>query len=273
MLRDAELSASDFLDIAMSGLAGEDDIITVTTLGNQIYSVIENYVHPTKRDQKREQLADFIKKLLISAKPGSDFQLQYARIYITVAHTPEQVGYIRELLDGKLVGLTVDVDLRWSFLKFLGENQVLSKEEIDAELARDNTFTGRLAYETCLAEMYDPSSKRAIWNSIIHDDLPTEIRRAKISGFVSYRQREILEEYVDDYFAILRDIWGKKSFEIGETIVEGLYPSFIAKESTLDKTDSWLNGIGKDAPETLRRLVAEGRDGLARALRVQAIDA
>ncbi len=273
MLRDAELSASDFLDIAMSGLAGEDDIITVTTLGNQIYSVIENYVHPTKRDQKREQLADFIKKLLISAKPGSDFQLQYARIYITVAHTSEQVGYIRELLDGKLVGLTVDVDLRWSFLKFLGENQVLSKEEIDAELARDNTFTGRLAYETCLAEMYDPSSKRAIWNSIIHDDLPTEIRRAKISGFVSYRQREILEEYVDDYFAILRDIWGKKSFEIGETIVEGLYPSFIAKESTLDKTDSWLNGIGKDAPETLRRLVAEGRDGLARALRVQAIDA
>ena len=177
------------------------------------------------------------------------------------------------MLDGKLVGLTVDVDLRWSFLKFLGENQVLSKEEIDAELARDNTFTGRLAYETCLAEMYDPSSKRAIWNSIIHDDLPTEIRRAKISGFVSYRQREILEEYVDDYFAILRDIWGKKSFEIGETIVEGLYPSFIAKESTLDKTDSWLNGIGKDAPETLRRLVSEGRDGLARALRVQAIDA
>ena len=273
MLRDAELSASDFLDITMSGLVGEDDIITVTTLGNQIYSVIENYVHPTKRDQKREQLADFIKKLLISAQPGSDFQLQYARIYITVAHTPEQVGYIRELLDGKLVGLSVDVDLRWSFLKFLGENQVLTREEIDAELARDNTFTGRLAYETCLAEMYDPSSKRAIWNSIIHDDLPTEIRRAKISGFVSYRQREILEEYVDDYFAILRDIWGKKSFEIGETIVEGLYPSFIAKESTLDKTDSWLNGIGKDAPETLRRLVSEGRDGLARALRVQAIDA
>jgi hypothetical protein len=44
-------------------------------------------------------------------------------------------------------------------------------------------------------------------------------------------------------------------------------------QSTLDKADAWLNGPGKDAPGTLKRLVNEGRDGLARALRVQAIDA
>ena len=273
MLRDAELSASDFLDIAISGLAGEDDITTVTTLGNQIYGAIENYVHPSKRDAKRILLADYMNDLMSSAKPGSDFQLQYARIFATLAHSKTQVARIRELLDGKLTGLSVDVDLRWTFVKFLVEQNALTKSEIDAELARDNTFTGQLSYETCLAEQPNADSKRIIWNSIINDDQATEIRRAKIGGFVSYRQRELLEEYADEYFTILLDIWGKKSFEIGESIVEGLYPSYIAKQSTLDKTDAWLNGIGKDAPDTLRRLVAEGRDGLARALRVQAIDA
>ncbi len=273
MLRDAELSASDFLDIAMSGLAGEDDITTVNTLGNQIYGAIENYSHPTKRDAKRVELAGYIESLMSASKPGGDFQLQYAKIFVTLAHSQEHISRIRELLDGKLEGLAVDVDLRWSFIKFLAENQAIKDGEIEAELSRDNTFSGKLSYETCLAEKADPASKREIWNSIINDDLPTEIRRAKISGFVSYRQRELLEEFVDDYFQILLDVWGKKSYEIGETIVEGLYPSFIAEESTIQKTDAWLSGAGKDSPDTLRRLVSEGRDGLARALRVQAIDA
>ena len=273
MLRDAQLSASDFLDIAMAGLTGEDDITSVTTLGNQIYGAIENYVHENKRDAKRAELAEFMSKMMDAAKPGSDFQLQYARIFTMLADTPVQAHRIRELLEGKLEGLTVDVDLRWTFVKFLVEQKVFSKSEIEAELARDNTFTGQLSYETCLAEIYDGASKRSIWNSIINDDLPTEIRRAKISGFVSYRQRELLEEFVDDYFEILNSVWGKKSFEIGESIVEGLYPSYIAKQSTLDKTDAWLIGPGKDSPETLRRLVVEGRDALARALRAQAVDA
>jgi aminopeptidase N len=190
-----------------------------------------------------------------------------------LADTPVQAERIRGLLDGKLNGLEVDVDLRWTFVKFLVEQNVFGKAEIEAELARDKTFTGQLSYETCLAEIHDGASKRTIWNSIINDDLPTEIRRSKIYGFVSYRQRELLEEFVDDYFGILNSVWGKKSFEIGESIVEGLYPSYIAKQSTLEKTDAWLNGAGKGSPDTLRRLVAEGRDGLARALRAQAIDA
>jgi aminopeptidase N len=272
MLRDAELSASDFLDIVKAGLPGETDVTTVTTLGGQIYGAIENYSHPTKRDTKREEMAHFMQALMEKAAPASDLQLQFARIFTTLAHSENQIKKVREILDGKLNGLTVDADLRWMFVKFLVENSALGKNEIDAELDRDNTYNGKLMHETCIAEQADLVVKRSVWNSIIHDDLATEVRRAKISGFASFRQRDLLEAFVDDYFSILLDVWGGKSFEIGESIVEGLYPSYIAKESTLDKTDAWLSGAGKDAPDTLRRLVSEGRDGLARALRVQAID-
>ena len=58
-----------------------------------------------------------------------------------------------------------------------------------------------------------------------------------------------------------------------KTIVEGLFPAYETTQSTVDKSDAWLNGPGSNAPDTLRRLVSEGRDGLARALRVQAIEA
>ena len=272
MMRDGELSASDFLEITMAGLAGEDDITTVTILGGQIYTAIESYLPPVKRAESRRLFADFIGTLMNAARPGSDAQLQYARIFTALADTPEQISQIQDLLAGKLNGLVVDVDLRWTFVQALVENSVLAKDDIETELANDNTFTGKLKYEACLAELPDAALKRKVWDSVINEDLPTEIRKAKISGFVSYRNHKILEEFVDDYFAVLLQVWGKQSYEVSETIVEGLYPSFIDKQTTVDKTDAWLSGIGKDSPETLRRIVKEGRDGLARALRVQAID-
>ena len=64
MLRDAELSATDFLEMIKGGLANETDITTVTTLGNQISGAVENYVHPTKREAKREEMASFIEGLM-----------------------------------------------------------------------------------------------------------------------------------------------------------------------------------------------------------------
>jgi len=51
-----------------------------------------------------------------------------------------------------------------------------------------------------------------------------------------------------------------------------LYPRYVVTQAVLDKTDAWLTGVGKDAPAVLRRLVSEGRDSLARTLRVQIKD-
>ena len=86
------------------------------------------------------------------------------------------------------------------------------------------------------------------------------------------RQVDLLRSFVDQYFESLLDIWSNPSFEEASSNVEQLFPRYIITQDTLDKTDSWLNGIGKDAPEVLRRLVSEGRDTLARGLRIKAKD-
>jgi aminopeptidase N len=44
---------------------------------------------------------------------------------------------------------------------------------------------------------------------------------------------------------------------------------YITTQATLDKANYWLDVTAKDATPGLRRLVAEGRDALARALQVQ----
>jgi aminopeptidase N len=238
MLRDAELSATDFLHIIKNGLPGETDITTVTTLGMQIYGAIENYSPIDKRRERRIDIADFIDELLSKAAPGSDLQLQLTRILVMMSDSQAQTERIRDLLNGKLPGLVVDVDLRWTFLKFLAEKGAVDISEIEAELSRDNTFSGNLSYVDALAEMPNIENKRKVWDSIIHDDLATEVRKAKISGFVSYRNHELLEEFVDKYFEMILGIWGKQSYEIGESIVEGLFPAYATKKSTLDKADA-----------------------------------
>ena len=53
-------------------------------------------------------------------------------------------------------------------------------------------------------------------------------------------------------------------------IAVGLYPTQLASPTLLERTERWLTEAVEPA---LKRLVVEGRDGVARALRAQARDA
>jgi len=140
-------------------------------------------------------------------------------------------------------------------------------------LTNDPTLTGELSHAQAIAALPDPIIKAETWKSLINDELSTSKRAALQSGFMRARQSEILAVYVDPYFEALLQMWSNSSFDVASSNVESLYPRFVISQETLDKTDTWLNGTGAGAPEVLRRLVSEGRDSLARALRIQKRDA
>jgi aminopeptidase N len=273
MLRDAEISSSDFIEIAIAGLPGEDDITTVTALGNQLTSAIEVYAAPKNRDSLREKIATVMGDLLERAKPGSDFQLQFARIFASLAHTPAQGAKIRELLDGKLNGLTIDADLRWHLLICLVERGLAGANEIDAELQRDNTLTGQLARERCIAAQPNLEAKeRAFKTATENFEISNWMRLSAIQGFARPLHREFHAKFIDRYFGLILDIYNTKSYEDSSNIIDLLFPSYVVSNETLAKTDAWLTSTGKDAHPTLRRHVLEAKDSLVRALKVQAVD-
>jgi aminopeptidase N len=70
MLRDAELSATDFIEILLSGIEAETNISVVTTLGTQLHSAIEAYANPKNRDGLREKAANKIYEILLRAGCG-----------------------------------------------------------------------------------------------------------------------------------------------------------------------------------------------------------
>ena len=272
MHRDAEISSADFIDIALAGLAGESDDAIVNIVIGQLGTSVEGYASDANRNKYREKLADGFWKLLQDSVPASDLQLLYSRAFASNAHTPAHITKVRGILNGEISGLIVDSDRRWDYLIALTERGATTQEELDAELANDNTTSGNLAYESAKAAMPNAEAKAYAFNKVMDENVLTSVRSALVGGFQRPIQRHILESFVDLYFANLLTQWSSKSYEPAAKFVTGMYPSWVVSQSTLDKTNLWLNGAGKDAPAVLRKLVKESQDGLIRALKVAKLD-
>ena len=272
MHRDAQISSADFIEIALTGLAGESDDAIVNIVIGQLGISVEAYAIDANRNSYREKLANGFWKLLQASAAASDLQLLYSRAFASNAHTHDQIAKVRDLLNGSAPGLKVDTDLRWFFLIALTERGATTKAELDAELASDKTTSGNLAFETATAAAPNAEAKAYAFNKVMDESAATSVRSALVAGFQRPIQRHILESFVDLYFANLLKEWDSKSYEGAAKFVTGMYPSWVLNQKTLDTTNAWLTGEGKDAPAVLRKLVKESQDGLIRALKVQKLD-
>jgi aminopeptidase N len=273
MSRDAEMAARDYIRLVLEGISKETDIAVVQMLLRQARSAAEYYVDPAHLGETRLWLAEGLYRLMREAAPGSDEQLAYSRAFTSAALSDEHLATVRGLFDGSapLEGLTVDTDLRWALLKRLAATGRATDAELDAELSRDDTATGRRHAAEAFASRPTAAAKADAWAAVVEQDsLPNAIQTATIAGFAQPHQRDLLEPYVNRYFAAIKDIWASRTNETAQNIVVGLYPGLLASDQLLRRTDSWLEQDG--GPPALRRLVLEGRDGVARALRAQSRD-
>jgi aminopeptidase N len=272
MLRDGELSATDFIEIALSGLASEPEIATLTIISGQLATAVELYSNPKKRDGARLRVGNAFEKMIATATPGGDHQLQLVKSFTSFASSAEHNDLLKDFLAGKLPGLKIDPEMRWSLVIALSERGLLSDDQLTEQLKLDQTLTGELSYQTALAARPTQAAKAAVWQELTTAELSTSQREAKLAGFVRPLHRPLLAAFVDPYFELLLEIWGKKSYEVASKFISGLYPIYLTNQEILDKTNAWLTGVGKDGQVGLRRLVIEGKDSLERALTVQLRD-
>jgi aminopeptidase N len=120
--------------------------------------------------------------------------------------------------------------------------------------------------------MPNSEAKAYAFNKGMDAEVATSVRTALVAGFQRPIHAKLLESFVDVYFDNLIKVWESRSYEPAAKYVSGYYPSWVVRQSTVDTTNAWLNGAGKDSPAVLRKLVKESQDGLIRALKVQALD-
>jgi aminopeptidase N len=163
--------------------------------------------------------------------------------------------------------------MRWTLLTSLTTAGRFGEREIEAELDRDDTATGRVRAAMATASIPTPQAKQTAWANVVEsDELPNAIQGATIAGFLRVHDEQLLEPFVEPYFAALERIWRERTSEIATQIVEGLFPAQLASEALLARTERWLDEATTAEP-SMRRLIADGLDGIQRALKVQSRDA
>jgi aminopeptidase N len=272
--RDAEASASEYVQLVLGNIATETESTTVRTTLAQLQLTANAYVDPAKRDATRVAVAEGLWNLAQGAAPASDSQLQFVTAFASAAATPEHFARVRSLRDGELVldGLEIDADLSWALLVSLAAGGLVTTADIDAALAADNTAKGGEFAAQARAALPTAEAKRAAWDALVDsDELPNTVVRSAAAGFTHPAGRELLTPFVSTYFDMLLPIWESRSYQIANYLIVGLYPAPLADVGLRDATRSWLIE-NRDAPAALRRLVAENLAGVERALAVQEAD-
>lgn len=276
MTRDAHMPPADFVDLVLGGLGAESDSTAVSRLPSYAHTAVEYYSPASARRELREHWEDGVYGLLLSAKPGSDHQLSFARALSQTAHSPRVLTFLSGLLTGseqsleQVPGLTLDADLRWTFIAALARNGVYSSEQIDAELAIDSTISGQEHAARARASMPTPEAKRQAWHDAIdRDDIANETQRQIALGFALPGQEEILQPFLQEYLTCAETIWEAKGVQRASTALELMFPMPLTSVETLDQITTWL--ATSTANPGAKRYVAEGADDMARALRAQGV--
>ncbi|BBJ43789.1 aminopeptidase [Streptomyces antimycoticus] len=274
LTRDALLPARDYLELVRRFAGTESDIGVLQMVQAWALSALHHYSAPDAREAAGAQLAEVALSELRLAEPGSGHQLAWARFFAQVAVADSELRMLSGLLDGtaRIDGLDVDQELRWTFLAALASSGQADEALITAELARDDTASGKRHQVRCLAARPSAAVKAEAWDAVVESDrLSNALVEATISGFDQPGQRDLLAPYTPRYFEVIERIWQERSIEIGMAIVRGLFPAAQGDARALEAADTWLDGH-PDAAPALRRLVLEARDDLARALRGQECD-
>jgi aminopeptidase N len=273
MVRDAEMSARDYVALALGGLPSERDINLVTATLRQVQGALSFYADPAWAPTGWRSLAETARRTVAAAEPGSGFQLAWARTFASAARGAEELAVIRGWLDRSGVpdGLRIDTELRWALLQALVANGAADADLIEAELDADRTASGEREAAVSRALLPTAAAKADVWRRLTGEEaLPNWLHRALLQGFRHPAQVDLTAPYTSKFFDAVADVWARRDSEPAQEFVMLAYPAYQVSPETVAATDEWLASDGQPAP--LRRLVAEGRDGVLRALRARARD-
>ena len=282
MTREAELKARDFVSLVAGGVQAETEVGVAQRLLLQAQTALSAYADPQWAvTEGWPAFADRLLELARGAEAGSDHQLAYVNALCNSVLADRHTDVLRALLDADpaaqdLAGLDVDTDLRWRIVTALAAAGVVDSDGpqtpfIDAEAQRDPTAAGKRHAAAASAARPQPAVKDASWQQVIEDDTLANITgRSIIGGFIQPGQHELLKPFSAKYFGVISGVWERRSSEVAQTVVIGLYPAWDISKAGLNAADRFL--ADSEVPPALQRLVIEGRAGVERALRARAFD-
>ena len=248
-VRDGELAAREFVKLVAAHAAAETHPSVQERLLAQATQAVRQYVDPAWEGEGM----DLLNAAFRGAEPAAIFDRALARL----TPTEETVAYFKELLER-----SDNQEVRWLAITNLIAAGALPLEA--AEKEQDNTSEGAISRLRARAVV----DKRWAWNKLVEDDLTNLEARYLMDGLTfTY---DGLEGLTDEYFRAAPALWERLTNEMAQRTLEGMYPRWDVTAGAVDKANALLGG---DAPAGLKRVIAEGQDRIARAVRNREVDA
>ncbi|HTQ20190.1 aminopeptidase N [Mycobacterium sp.] len=284
MTREAELRARDFVALVSDGVHAESEVGVAQRLLLQAQTALTAYAEPGwAAEHGWPQFADRMLELARAAQPASDHQLAFVNVLCSSVLSPRHVEVLTALLDGDpaelgLAGVEVDTDLRWRIVTALATAGAIDADgpespTIDAEVQRDPTAAGKRHGAQAAAARPQFDVKDEAFTTVVEDDtLANAAGRAIIAGIVAPGQAELLKPFTARYFQAIAGVWARRSSEVAQSVVIGLYPNWDISDAGVAAADEFLAAPASEVPPALRRLVLEGQAAVKRSLRARKFD-
>jgi aminopeptidase N len=274
MAAQAELSVPAFVKIVTAGMGHEPSVSVLQQLHRATSQRMMTSADPAWAAEGKRQLAAAGIELLRSAEAGSDHQLAWAQLLGWSATSDDQLDLLAGLLDGsqQVAGLNVDTELRWTLLARLVAMGHAGQAQIEAELERDDTNTGRKHAAACRAAIPDADRKAEAWQLLAGSrELGIEETFEVGMAFNQVEHAALLAPYADAFFDQFPAVWAARDGLARMVFGMVLFPFSAASPQLLERADAFLAEHAEDA--ALCRAVIEGRDVAAKALRARKLPA
>ena len=224
--------------------------------------------------------ADRLLDLARESAPGSDHQLAFVNALCTSVLSPNHIAVLATLLDNEpaavnLPGLVIDTDLRWRIVTALAaarrDRRRRHRDAVHRRRGAARPDRGGQAATPPRPSAARPQAavKDAAWQQVDRGrhagqhHRPLDHRRVRSAGSGASCWRRSGAKY----FGAISGVWERRSSEVAQTVVIGLYPSWDISQAGLDAADEFL------ADPTCRRRCAgwwsKAVPGVERALRAR----
>lgn len=244
-VRDGRLPARKYVEL----VAREVGPDMQERIAAQATEAVERYVDPAWRRTGFD--------LLNEAFRGQEPKAVFDRALARLEPTEETVEYFKDLLKS-----SENQEVRWLAITNLIAAGALPLEAADEE--QDETSEGAISRLRARAVV----DKRWAWDKLMNDDLTNLEARYLMDG-LTFTDAD-LEGLTDEYFRAAPALWDRLTNEMAQRTLEGMYPRWDVTQAAVEKANALLNA---DVPNGLKRVIAEGQDRAARAVRNRAADA
>ena len=205
LVRDAELSGAEYLEIIARQLPTESDSGIAQGIATFAQTVAVRFLPPDRRSWGRDILGEATRPLLSA---GGDLPLLATRVQIWAAQTADDAVLLREWLDRGSTdgGLKLDADLRWRILARLAALNAASELEIETEQAGDRSGLAQEGAARAKASLPIQAAKEAAWHQMFGAGQSNYVIMANAETFWQPEQEDLVEPFLSRYFEALQTL-------------------------------------------------------------------